>query len=333
METSIGQSRKSYILTLLLLYVIIVFALFPDRYINSFKNGLTLFAASVLPALFPFFFLTKLLTSVGNVGFIANLFRKPCSKLFKIPPVFSYVFFMSALSGYPVGAKLVSELAGEKDKCANTRIAAICSTSGPVFIIGTVGFSMLGDKAAGLIILSSHLLAVILFALISSLFVKSPSCGDLQIGPERASDNALSESVYGSVISILTVGGFISVFYMFIDMIGSTFLFKISGDLLTNALSALNLPADLFKGLLVGMAEVTRGCRDISSSLAPFNVKVCFCAFAVTFGGACVMLQSFAFLSSKIKRGRFILYKLAQAVMAFFICFGLCALFNISSAL
>ena len=321
---------QGFVLTLLLLYVIAAFALFPERYLSSVKNGLYLFSSCVLPVLFPFFFLTKLLTSVGNVGFIANIFRKPCQKFFKMPPVFSYVFFMSALSGYPVGAKLTSELLTQGDKAANTRLAAICSTSGPVFILSTVGFSMLGEKGAGLLILCSHLLAVLTFALASAPFSKRLPPAALDYVPSKASDHALSESVYSSVISILMVGGFITLFYTFTDMIASTFLLKLPGALLFEAISALNLPADLFRGVFSGMVEMTRGCREISSSLVPFYLKVCCCAFSVTFGGACVILQSFAFLSGKIRCGLFILYKLLKAALSFIICLGLCALLNIS---
>ncbi len=324
---------KGFALTLLLLYIIAAFALFPERYLNSVKNGLYLFSTCVLPALFPFFFLTKLLTAAGNVSFISNLFKKPCRKLFKMPPVFSYVFFMSALSGYPVGAKLSSELMPDGDRTANTRLAAICSTSGPVFILGTVGFSMLGGKGAGLLILCSHLLAVLTFALANAPFVKRAEPAASDYVPQNASDNVLSESVYSSVISILMVGGFITLFYTFIDMLASTFLFKLSGALFFDALSALNLPADLFRRVFSGLMEMTRGCREIADSLVPFYLKVCCCAFTVTFGGACVMLQSFAFLSGKIRCGLFILYKLLQAALSFIICLCLCGLFNISSAL
>jgi sporulation integral membrane protein YlbJ len=249
--------------------------------------------------------------------------RKPVKKLFKMPPQFSYIFFMSILSGYPVGAKLVSETT-RADKNSLTRLAAACSTSGPVFITGTVGFSMLKDKNAGFILYAAHIISVLLFALFSGLFIKDANAAVHEKNTELSS-NSLSESVYGSVISILIVGGFISLFYMFIDILLNTAGVIISLTDITGS----SLPFDTIKGLITGIMEVTRGCRDISAAGASLNIKMCLCCFLITFGGLCVMLQSFTFLGKSISRPKFVLYKFVQGLIAVLICFLLCLIFKI----
>jgi sporulation integral membrane protein YlbJ len=317
------KTPAGYILTFLLLYIIFLLVLNPDKYIQSVYNGLILFAVNVLPALFPFFFLTKLLTYAGNVEWLTNIMRKPVKKLFKMPPQFSYIFFISILSGYPVGAKLVSETT-QGDKNSLTRLAAVCSTSGPVFITGTVGFSMLRDKNAGFILYAAHIISVLIFALFSGLFIKNTNAAVYQKNTEL-SGNALSESVYGSVISILIVGGFVSLFYMFIDMLLNT----AGGIVNLTYITGSFIPFDTVKGLITGIIEVTRGCRDISTVGAPLNIKMCLCCFLITFGGFCVMLQGFTFLGNSISRRKFILYKFIQGLIALLICFILCLIFKI----
>lgn len=73
------------------------------------KDGVILFWAAVLPALFPFFFFTRMLTGLGFPETIGKFFEKPVKFLFHTPPISAYIFFMSVLSGYPIGAKLISE--------------------------------------------------------------------------------------------------------------------------------------------------------------------------------------------------------------------------------
>ena len=49
----------------------------PEYYLNSARRGLSLFATSVLPSLFPFYFCSLLLTYMGAVGAISKLGEKP----------------------------------------------------------------------------------------------------------------------------------------------------------------------------------------------------------------------------------------------------------------
>lgn len=62
---------------------------------------------------------------------------------------------MSVLSGYPIGAKLISEF--YKNGVINTeeskKIIAFSSTSAPLFVIGTLGVFMLDNVSYGVIIL------------------------------------------------------------------------------------------------------------------------------------------------------------------------------------
>ena len=44
-----------------------------------------LFAKNVAPALFPFFFFTKLLTGLGGANAMGKLLKKPISRLYNAP--------------------------------------------------------------------------------------------------------------------------------------------------------------------------------------------------------------------------------------------------------
>ena len=72
---------------------------------------------------------------------------------------------MGIISGYPVGAKVVCNLYDNKicSKSEAERLIAFTSNSGPIFILGSVGISLLGNAQIGKILLIAHIL--------SSLFV------------------------------------------------------------------------------------------------------------------------------------------------------------------
>ena len=135
----------------------------PDLCIPAARRGLLLWAGTVLPALLPFFFLTSLLSSAGIAESLSRGADRPMNVLFRQSGVSFFVFLTSILSGYPVGAKMTAELCkkGILSRSEGTRTACLCSTSGPLFVIGSVGTALFGDKRIGVAIYLSHLLAAL----------------------------------------------------------------------------------------------------------------------------------------------------------------------------
>ena len=102
------------LLSALCLAAMFLFAAFSDRYLSVVTEGIALWAAVVLPSLFPFFFLTALLTGLNAVSGLAARMTPVTKRLFRTPGQTAYAFAMSAVSGYPVGAKILATLAGDK---------------------------------------------------------------------------------------------------------------------------------------------------------------------------------------------------------------------------
>ena len=140
----------------------------PDYYLDSARRGLALFATSVLPSLFPFYFFSLLLTYIGAAKTVSGIFQKPVRLLYNAPKESAYVLLLSMLSGYPVGASMTAELyeAGKITEEEAKSIAAFASTSGPVFMLGTVGSAIFADVRIGAVILAAHYLAAIVNGLV-----------------------------------------------------------------------------------------------------------------------------------------------------------------------
>lgn len=297
----------------------------PEVYVESAFFGIKLWAIKVLPALLPFFFLTAVAIKLGVTDFIAKIFEKPCNFLFKVSGVGAFVFVMSLLSGYPIGAKMIADLSrqGVLSKEESTKISTFCSTSGPLFIVGSVGIGMFNDKTAGFIILISHLLSAVLCGIIFSFYGKKESEKRL-IRQSEKSRNALYDCVYSSVISVALVGGFVCIFCLFSDLCKNLNLLLP----LENLLSPL-VGQNLSSAFCYGLIECTKGCNLLANcGLSTYSLA--FATALISFGGVSVWAQSIIFLSqARVNLKVFCLSKTLQAIASFFICLGLCTFIGV----
>ncbi|MBR6737030.1 MAG: hypothetical protein IKL82_01535 [Clostridia bacterium] len=316
-------------ITIILIFFIIVLAIFPDKYVSVTKDGIMLWAITVLPSLLPYFFLTALLTKTGVLTKITKVFTPITKLLFNLDGISAYAFFMSVLSGYPVGSKIVKDLYLESAISGGEahRLSILCSTSGPLFIIGAVGVSMLQSKTAGFIIYISHVLSAIITTILFRKYGENG--GASKFLPKTTNcDNFLYEAVYSSVISAIVVGGFVSVFYVLaqilIDFKVLTPFYYLLNPLLLKLGASGNEVSIAFT---CGLIEFTKGCSMLSSmGCNPLTVSLC--SFLITFSGASVIMQSLSFLgSANVKGAFFIACKVVSGIFAFLLCYLLCFIF------
>lgn len=287
---------------------LILFIMHPDRYSVSFLNGLTLFAKSVLPVLFPFFFISKVLNTLGASSALGKVLSKPLRKLYNAPNISGYILAMNMISGYPIGASLTADVyrSGLIDKSDALCITAFCSSGGPIFILGTVN-SFFGNTRFTIILLITNYLS----ALINGFIYKNKQYNDKASQTSTTLDK-LPNIIKSSIIGVLQVGGFITLFNILIDMLGDIGIIEAIASLTKPFLSQEQSLA-----LFSGIVEMTRGCKMLSVSGAiVFNA--CIASFLISFGGIGVAMQSMSYLSEcEITLGEFLIRKLSQAVISF----------------
>lgn len=305
----------------------VIIAVFPERYLKSSFSGIKLWAFSVLPSLLPYFFLTTVLTKLNVLDGVFKKFDKPNGKLFRVKGIVSYAFFSSVISGYPVGAKILSDLyaGGLISEGEVKRAAPLCSTSGPLFIIGAVGVSMFMNKTAGVIMLIAHVLSAV-FAALTFRGVKGEIlASDKTLLPQKC-DNILYEAAYGAVNSVLIVGAYVAVFFVISDIL---FDFKILLPLsfvLKPIFSVFGANGCEYY-FISGLMECTKGAK-LLSTLGALPKTVALSASLISFGGVSVIMQSLTYLSgAKVKPLYFLTVKSVQAFYAFLLAFLLSYLF------
>ena len=167
------KNSKNKIITIIVLAICFVFILNPSVYSKSCLNAISVWALNVLPMLLPFFIFTRIIVSICSPK--KSVLDKPFKKFYNTPNGSFLIFFLSVISGYPMGAKLISNMYENKyiDNDDALSTLSFCSISGPMFMIGTVGVSIFHSYKVGLIIMIANLLASIFNGLIFRKRIKS----------------------------------------------------------------------------------------------------------------------------------------------------------------
>ena len=317
---------KDYILPCVLLVFAGLMLAFPTHYLEGARKGLAIFSSSVLPAIFPFVFISTLISNTNIIDKLSTAFSRPVKALFGVSPYGAYVLFSSLISGYPVGAVTTLELY-EKGLISSEEAKSyipFSSTASPIFVIATIGGAMFQSVSVGGIILLSHYTATLLNGILwrvvsrSRLRLKSntnkhrnpPTSLDqacahtLTCERDNNKENIISDAVIKSVTSMLAVGGYIV-------------LFGLVADTLWLLPSFEEIP-QLVRSVLCAFIEMSRGVAE-ARNITEKWLGIGLSAFAVSFGGISVNLQNFHYLSMcKCTLKEVILPKLSQGILAFF---------------
>lgn len=194
----------------------------PKPCINAAQNAIRLCCETVIPSLFPFFVCSGLLCSLGFSALCGHFLSPVMRPIFNLPGSGALTLFMGILSGYPVGAATAVDLykTGQCTKTEAERMLAFCNNSGPMFIIGVVGSSCLGDVVAGRYLYISHIVAALIVGIVFRFY--KPSYPSSRTLPPSFTENkkaaifSFGGIIDNSVFSILKICGFVIFFAVFI---------------------------------------------------------------------------------------------------------------------
>ncbi|SHJ04713.1 sporulation integral membrane protein YlbJ [Lutispora thermophila] len=295
-----------YINALIFIFIITSIITYPQETFKSSLEGLNLWFNVVCPALLPFFICTEILIGLGVVSFIGSIFRPLMSIIFNIPGEGAFAFAMSIASGYPVGAKIVASLRSNNQctKVEAQRMISLCSTSGPLFIIGAVSVGMLKKPEIASLLLLSHYLSAISCGFIMKFYKKgekSRSSTSItnpfrEMIRHREKDNRnigqlMGDSVKNGVSLVLLVGGYIVIFSVISRIIKLTGLSATIANII-NLLPFINIRnSENISMIITGILEVTNGINACASLYLPDIVKASIVSFFIGFGGISINAQ------------------------------------------
>ena len=321
--------KKILIPTCICMFTIFL-VVFSNSNLSSAKTGLTLWANSVVPSLLPFFIATELLGYTNIISVLGKLLTKFMKPIFNVPGEGAFPFIMGIVSGYPMGAKIVSDFKNRgvctQEECE--RLLAFTNNSGPLFIIGTVGIGLFKDTNTGILLFFTHILACLTVGFLFRWWKSSKRCekkGDCPLFSHSTVSisnlgEVLSNSIMSAINTIFLIGGFIVLFSVIISILKSSKILEGLSDAISPFLNTFGISDKFSEGIIIGLIELTNGVCAISSiSNKCISTNIIICAFLLGFGGISIALQILSITSkAKISIKPYLIGKLLQGTFAAF---------------
>ncbi len=291
-----------------------IFALIMDSKTASSAaaKGITLCLQVLIPSLFPFLVLTKILTSSSISRWCERRIGPMVQKLFGLPAEGAIPLVLGAIGGYPTGARVTADLyiSGFLDRQSAERLLAFTSNAGPAFFFGMIGGILGGPKIAA-VLYTIHLVSALTTGFLLRSRSVCRSAGRMHCGPVYSSET-LVQAVQSSMKAMGLICGYVVLFQVI-----SAFLQKALG---------LWMP-DLIQLMIAGILELSSGCcRLMEVESAGF--RYCMASGFLAFGGICVYLQTHAVIAYSGLRGTYYLFgKILQASIAVLLTWGTMVLF------
>ena len=268
---------KNYLKLFLASGAITVFILDSAAASAGAVNGLELCLHTVIPSLFPFLFLSMVITGwLGRKGFPALNFL---CRTFRLPEGAGGLLLLGWLGGYPTGAHSVS-LAYEQGRISKhdaQRMLVVCSNCGPAYIFGVLSgvFSGISNLWAiwGICMLSS---------LITSLIL--PGGGGRMTPLTNIQPESPVKLMDKAIRAMARICGWVIMFRVILSFAERWFLWL--------------LPPE-GRVLLCGLTELANGCL-LLHQVSTHEIRFILACAILSFGGLSVMLQTYSVISYKL---------------------------------
>ena len=324
-------SLKKNILSILFILFTICLVVFSKQNLHATQEGLLLCANSVIPALFPFFIATELLSYTNIIPFIGKKLNKFMRPIFRVPGEGAYAFLMGIISGYPVGAKIVTNMRNQNHctKAEGERLLAFTNNSGPLFIIGTVGISLFGNTTIGILLFLTHVLACVTVGVLFRFWKYSKKEKNFSTAFSYANSSniafkdlgdVLSKSISSAISSVVLIGGFVVFFSVVISILNTSGCIYFLANIFSPIFKFFGIPTEFVKCILSGIIELTNGLKQVTNiPIKNISLTIIICAFLLGFGGISILLQVFSIISkSDLSIKPYFIGKFAHGIFAAF---------------
>ena len=313
---------KNPLIKFLVFIVILVFLfVFQKSNFSTVEETTTIFLSSILPSLFPFILFTNMLLNLNGLSFLKQILKDKYYVVFCIITGF--------LCGYPMGARTVASFLKDK-KISYTQAKILLSfvnNCNPIFILSTLGISILKNMNHAIILLISHYLSAIIICLFyfshNIIHKTNKNSNIFKINETKILHNSIFDSLNISIKStFLTLG----------NIFAYTTLFSLLYSCLKELLKHSHI-SPIFIKLLSPLFETTGGIKEIVlNSSYNINLTLCIISFALGFSGLSIIFQIYACI---YKEGFSIMYiiknKILHGIISSSITYLILKILNIKS--
>lgn len=276
--------------TLAYLALIIIILSRPDATFQYAYEGLYQWASKMVPTLFPFMMISSIMVYSGADLELGHMLSHVMKKLYRYSSYGLYAIFMGFFCGFPMGAKVVSDLYENKKICRSEAetLLAFCNNIGPAYFAGIIIpmlhecgyhnalpflFGMYGIPAVyGIVMGRRHTAITFPDAQPPDEIRDTPDTSGLSLAA------SLKKSCVDNTQSLIILGGYITftnAFRIFLD-----FMPLSSGS----------------RNVLSSFLEIIGGVQAIYTTALLPERKVFWIMTALCFGGISCIMQTSSFL-------------------------------------
>ncbi|MGN1133817.1 MAG: hypothetical protein ACI4RN_05105 [Oscillospiraceae bacterium] len=257
----------------------------------------------IIPSLFAFIAISSILINSNLIMYLAKPFNFISKALFGFSGEIFITMLISNVSGFPIGASLLTKMLENKQisKKSAEILCCFCYGGGPAFFSGAIGLTVFNSTRIGMIIFLSCLTSNIILALILGRIYKP----DFQASNPEVYLN--SECVIQSVLSAGKAMFTICVTIVFFSAIIA----------IIESMGILGMLPEKIEPIIKGILEISN-LSDISiksRSIIPIVTAIC------SFGGICVLLQIKAIVKDKFSLKYFLIARTFAMIIAYGISF------------
>lgn len=232
-------------------------------------EGAALSISTLVPSLFPFLFLSILLTT--SFRGIPTGFLAPVGRLLRIPAGAEILLVSSFLGGYPAGAQAVYEAyhAGQLSKENAEKMLSFCNNAGPSFLFGMASVFFTRGRTVWAL-WGFHILGALAAAWLFP-------CGDAgHIKPPDGNDIFITAVLKKAITAMAVICGWVIIFRVVISFADRWFLWAVPREVRTG---------------IIGLLDLSNGICELGS-IADERLRFFLCSGMLSLGGICVTLQT-----------------------------------------
>ncbi len=268
------------------IFMLIILLLFPQICIQGATSGLLLWFNTIIPTLFPFLFLTNLISYKNGFHLFEKIFGCFIKIIFRTSHTGSYPVLTGLFCGYPMGAKVTCDCfhSGNITKEEAKYLLTFTNNPSPIFIANYICITILENKKLIIPCLLIIYLSTIITARITYHLFHVKTLNSINVSNKSTSQKAKSLTFFDQCITqscdtLVHIGG-----YMIIFSIMSQLIFKL--------FSGYNIAALILSGVL----EQTTGLNLLKTSNYSKQIKTVLAMCFAGFGGVSILAQIYSII-------------------------------------
>ena len=298
------NNLKKNLINVLLVTIFIYIFIYSKNIKYYVLFAINLWINNLIPSIFPFLLISKLLIIYNTFDFINNI--NIINKIFNTSKNSSFIIISSIFTGFPTGSIYIKDLLDKNlisEKEAN-HLIMFTNYANPLFIISVIGENLLNNKKIGIFIFIIHV--------ISGLFIGIVFKEKISVNNKKHINNIsqnnfitnLINSIYDSFKVLINMLGIIIFFLMIISLIDTFFI--------RNTLTLI----------IKGLIEMTTGITFISESKLSIRLKVSIICFLLSFSGLSIHFQTKSIIdNTNISYKKYLIGRIVHSILCFILSF------------